>query len=164
MALIKDNAVIEDPFVTVGPGEAIPARGPLIVGLDQWREGRARLIEREEPIGIRLKSDQHPELIADDLRYFSVVALEFPAFRDGRAYSYARLLREHYGFARELRAVGDVLVDQLCFMLRTGFNAFEIEASDPLAALRSAAAAYSVRYQPTGDGRPTAAELRHGEG
>ena len=67
---------------------------------------------------------------------FALIALEFPKFRDGRAYSYARLLRERYGFKGELRAVGDVLMEQLFFMLRTGFDAFDIQQSpDPVAAL-----------------------------
>ncbi len=85
----------------------------------------------------------------------------FPKFRDGRAYSYARLLRERYGFEGELRAVGDVLLEQLFFMLRTGFNAFELTAEDPLGAYRTALGDLSVFYQPTGDGRATALQLRH---
>ena len=76
-----------------------------------------------------MHSDQSPELIADDVQRFALVALEFPKFRDGRAYSYARLLRERYGFKGELRAVGDVLLEQLFFMLRTGFDAFELQQS-----------------------------------
>ena len=89
------------------------------------------------------------------------MALEFPKFRDGRAYSYARLLRERYGFEGELRAVGDVLLEQLFFMLRTGFDAFEIESPNPLEDYRTALADFSVWYQPAADGRPTAMQLRH---
>ena len=113
------------------------------------------------PLGVRLHSDQSPELIADDLKHFAVVALEFPKFRDGRAYSYARLLRERYGYEGELRAVGDVLLEQVFFMLRTGFDAFDIQGDDPLGAYRTALGEFSVWYQPTGDGRPTALQLRH---
>ena len=108
-----------------------------------------------------MKSDQSPELIADDLDKLALVALEFPACRDGRAYSYARILRERYGFTGEVRAVGDVLMEQLHFMLRTGFDAFEIEAEDPLGQYRQALRDFSVWYQPTGDGRPTAVQRRH---
>ena len=93
-------------------------------------------------------------------RSFALVALDFPKFRDGRAYSYARLLRERYGFRGELRAVGEVLLEQLFFMLRTGFDAFEIQGPDPSGAYRTALADFSVWYQPTGDGRPTAIQLR----
>jgi uncharacterized protein (DUF934 family) len=71
------------------------------------------------------------------------------------------MLRERYDFRGEVRAVGDVLMEQLHFMLRTGFNAFEIEGEDSLAQYRTAKAEFSVWYQPTGDGRPTAVSLRH---
>ena len=91
-----------------------------------------------------------------------MIALEFPKFRDGRAYSYARLLRERYGFKGELRAVGEVLMEQVFFMVRTGFNAFDLQQSpDPVAAFQTALQDFTVWYQPTGDGRPTAMQLRH---
>src|SRR5690606_27769394 len=106
------------------------------------------------------RSDQHPSSIADDIARFAAIALEFPVFRDGRAHSYARLLRERYAFQGELRAVGEVLIDQLHFMLRNGFDAFEIKHSDPLGAFRKAAGQFSVWYQPTGDAHATAMELR----
>jgi uncharacterized protein (DUF934 family) len=161
MALIKDNSVVEDPYFDATAAEAIPAKGAVIVTLEQWRAHREALLERGAPLGVRLHSDQSPELIAEDLAHFDLVALEFPKFRDGRAYSYARLLRERYAFAGELRAVGDVLMEQLLFMLRTGFDAFDVQEHDPLQAYRTALADFSVWYQPTGDGRPTAVQLRH---
>ncbi len=122
---------------------------------------RRRCSKRGTPLGIRLHSDQSPELIAADVPQFAVVALEFPKFRDGRAYSYARLLRERYGFKGELRAVGDVLLEQLFFMLRTGFDAFEIRERRsarglPHGARRFLACGTSRRR----DGRPTAMQLR----
>jgi uncharacterized protein (DUF934 family) len=162
MALVKDNQVVaSDPFVDASAAESIPADGPVIVSLAQWQSQREALLARAAPLGIRLHSDQSPELIADDLAHFAVVALEFPKFRDGRAYSYARLLRERYGYQGELRAVGDVLLEQLFFMVRTGFDAFDIQGDDPLGAYRTALGDFSVWYQPTGDGRPTAMQLRH---
>src|SRR5690606_3366748 len=115
-----------------------------------------QLLARGEPVGLRLKSDQSPEAVAEDVGHFEVIALEFPRFRDGRAYSYARLLRERYGYGKELRAVGDVLLEQLFFMLRTGFDTFEIDSSDPVRGFQTAMADFSVWYQPTADGRPTA--------
>ena len=139
----------------------MPPTGPVIVSLAQWQAQREALLARGAPLGVRLHSDQSPELIADDVQHFAVVALEFPKFRDGRAYSYARLLRERYGYQGELRAVGDVLLEQVFFMLRTGFDAFDIQGPDPLSAYRTAIGDFSVWYQPTGDGRPTALQLRH---
>jgi uncharacterized protein (DUF934 family) len=161
MALVKNGELVTSSFVDASGAEAIPAAGPVIVSLDQWKAHRDELIERGAPLGIRLRSDQPPELIADDLARFDVVALEFPKFRDGRAYSYARLLRERYGFRGELRAVGEVLLEQLFFMLRTGFDAFEIVSDDPLKDYRTALGDFSVWYPPAADGRPTAMQLRH---
>jgi uncharacterized protein (DUF934 family) len=161
MALIKDGKLVADAFVDATGSETIPSSGAVLVTLDQWQAQRAALLARGAPIGVRLHSDQPPELIAADVPHFALIALEFPKFRDGRAYSYARLLRERYGFKGELRAVGDVLLEQLFFMLRTGFNAFQIESDDPLGAYRTALGDLSVWYQPTGDGRSTAMQLRH---
>jgi uncharacterized protein (DUF934 family) len=161
MALIKDGKLVTDTFVDASGLEPLPPTGAVLVTYDQWQAQRAALLARGTPLGIRLHSDQPPELIAADLVHFALVALEFPKFRDGRAYSYARLLRERYAFTGELRAIGDVLLEQLFFMLRTGFNAFEIQGADPLGAYRTALGDLSVWYQPTGDGRPTAMQLRH---
>src|SRR5690606_25814020 len=158
--LIRNGDLVDDPFADVTAADEIPDDGAVIVSLEQWRAHRDALAARGYPIGIKLRSDESPEAIADELAHFDVVALEFPKFRDGRAYSYARILRERLGYARELRAVGDVLLEQLHFMLRCGFDAFEIRDPDPLGAYRAAAADYTVWYQPTGDGRPTAMELR----
>jgi uncharacterized protein (DUF934 family) len=96
-----------------------------------------------------------------------VVALVFPSFRDGRAYSQARLLRERYGYKGELRATGQVLRDQFVFMLRAGFDAFEVKKETDAEAFTATVQRYSVFYQPTGDGRVTALhqrmQLRHSE-
>jgi uncharacterized protein (DUF934 family) len=160
MALIKNGELVTSSFVDVSAAPAIPTLGPVIVSLEQWQANRDDLLKRGTPLGIRLHSDQPPELIADDLAHFAVVALEFPKFRDGRAYSYARLLRERYKFTGELRAVGEVLLEQLFFMLRTGFDAFDVQGADPLKDYRTALADFSVWYQPAADGRPTVMQLR----
>jgi uncharacterized protein (DUF934 family) len=162
MALVKNGELFESSFVDVSGVAEVPPAGPIIVSLEQWRAQREALLARGTPLGIRLRSDQSPDLIAADLAHFTVVALEFPKFRDGRAYSYARLLRERYGYRGELRAVGDVLLEQLFFMLRTGFDVFELQSADPLGEYRTAVSEFSVWYQPTADGRPTAMQLRRG--
>jgi uncharacterized protein (DUF934 family) len=162
MSLIKGGKLVEDTFVDASGAEAIPQSGAVIVSLEQWQSQRDALLGRGTPLGLRLHSDQSPETIADDVQHFALIALEFPKFRDGRAYSYARLLRERYGFKGELRAVGDVLMEQLFFMVRTGFDAFDLQQSpDPVAAFEAALHDFTVWYQPTGDGRPTAMQLRH---
>jgi uncharacterized protein (DUF934 family) len=162
MSLIKAGKLTADPFVDASGAEVIPPAGPVMVSLAQWQAQRDALLARGTPLGVRLHSDQSPEAIADDVKHFALIALEFPKFRDGRAYSYARLLRERYGFEGELRAVGDVLMEQLFFMVRTGFDAFDLQQSpDPVAAFETALKDFTVWYQPTGDGRATAMQLRH---
>ncbi|MCC5793199.1 MAG: DUF934 domain-containing protein [Chromatiales bacterium] len=161
--LVRDGALVADEFVDISNlarEEALPATGALLVSLEQWQARREVLVGRR--LGIRLASDQSPQLLGDDLRHFSLVALEFPRFRDGRAYSHARILRERLGFAGEIRAVGDVLLEQLHFMQRCGFNAFDIDSTDPLHDWQLAQGEFSSWYQATGDGRQPARVLRHG--
>ncbi len=160
MALIKDGKLVDDTFVYIDDDATLPADGAVIVNLERWQSSREELLQRGEPVGVRLRSDQPPELIGAGLDKLAVVALEFPGFRDGRAYSYARLLREKYDYRGELRAVGDVLLEQLHFMVRTGIDAFEIHSEDPKGDFEIAATDFSVWYQPTADGRRTAVELR----
>lgn len=162
MALLKNGDVIEDSFSDVRDAEELPKTGALLVSLSQWQDHRDDLSQRSDQLGIWLQSDEKAESIADDIGRFALIALEFPAFGDGRAYSTARLLRSRYGYTGELRAVGDVLLEQLHFMNRVGFDAYDIRDEDPLAAWQTAAADISVWYQPATDSRPTALELRHG--
>ena len=160
MPLIKDDALVPDPWVSLDDEAALPEGAPAIVSFERWQSEREALLQRNAPLGIRLRSDQPPKLVLDDLDRFAVVALEFPKFGDGRAYSYARLLRERYGFRGELRAVGNVLRDQALFMLRCGFDAFEVAEDSVLEGWRAALAEISVFYQPTADGRSSAHALR----
>lgn len=160
MPLLKNGEIADDPWSALPEDASQTAQGDVIVSLEQWQENRETLRGRNGRLGLRLKSDQSPAGIADDLQYFDLVALEFPRFGDGRPYSYARLLRERYGFAGELRAVGNVLRDQLFFMLRCGFDSFEIDSDKAVDAWRDAVSEISFWYQPTGDGRSTAGVLR----
>ncbi len=163
MPLIKGNELVPDPWVTLGDDEALPEGARAIVSLERWQTEREALLGRNAPLGIRLRSDQPPKLAAEDLDRFQVIALEFPRFGDGRAYSYARLLRARYGFRGELRAVGNVLRDQALFMLRCGFDAFEVAEGTSIEGWRAALAEISVFYQPAEDGRrPVHALRRHG--
>ncbi len=160
MALIRDGRLVEDQFVGVADDGEMPDQGPVIVSLARWQSESEQLLRRGTPVGVRLKSDEHPEVIAGELGQLAVVALEFPVFRDGRAYSYARLLRDRYGFEGEVRAIGDVLLEQLHYMERVGFNAFEFDSDDPERAFRIASEDFSAWYQPAADRRATVAQLR----
>ena len=159
--LVRNGALSDDTFVSLGAQDDLPAGVDVIGTLDRWLADRDCLTDRKGLLGVRLRSNESPELIAQDLEHFAVVALEFPAFRDGRAYSYARLLRERHGYGGEIRAVGDVLREQLHFMVRVGFDAFELASDDAERDFEIAQADFSVWYQPGADERETAVELRH---
>lgn len=160
MPLIKDSQIAEDRWTHIEDEALLPAGAWPIVSLARWQAERESLMEAGVPLGLRLRGDESPRLIADELEHFAVIALEFLKFTDGRSYSSARLLRERYGFAGELRAVGHVLRDQALFMVRCGFDAFEVEDETSLDGWRAALARISVRYQAASDGRPVASRLR----
>ncbi len=160
MPLVKDGAIVEDSFVRLAEDDAIPASGGVIVDLERFQAEKARLFGREGDLGVRLEPGQAPELIRDDLPKLALIALAFPEFGDGRAYSYARLLRERYGFEGEIRAVGDILCEQLHYMARSGFDAFEVESEKAASEWKVAIEEITSWYQPTGDGRTTIDELR----
>ena len=160
MALIKNGELVADSWVTVESASELAETPRPIVSLELWQAEGSRLRDTTDPLGIRLASDQSPALIANDLDRFDVVALEFPKFTDGRAYSHARLLRERHGFRGEIRAVGNVLRDQFLFMWRCGFDAFEVAGERPLEAWREAVSEIGVWYQPTEDGRSPAMARR----
>lgn len=160
-SLIRNGLLVTDLF-TDGSGLAsLPTGIALIVSLEQWQTHRDTLLTGGQPLGLRLRSEQPPRLVAGDLRYFALIALEFPRFPDGRAYTHARMLRERFHFAGEVRAVGDVLQEQLHFMQRCGFDAFEVSGPDPEQAWRTIAGDHTVWYQATGDARARALDLRH---
>ena len=161
MALVKNNLVVEDKWTFVLDDNDLP-NGDIIVSLTRWKNDRETLLKRSDGLGIVLKSGENPNQIVDDLAFFQMIALTFPAFTDGRAYSYARLLRERHGFDGEIRAIGDVLRDQVFLMHRCGFDAFDIKAGDnkALAIWLDAQKEMTTFYQPTGDGRKTVRSLR----
>ncbi len=161
MPLVRDGKLAEDGWQKVDPeATSMPSGDRLLVTFDQWNEHKVELCKRGGVFGVRLSPDHGPEAIARDLVHFDLVALEFPAFTDGRAYSHARLLRERYGFEGEIRAVGDVSLEQLLFMHRSGFDAFEIASDSAVEDWETAFADIDVFYQPTADGRETALQAR----
>ncbi len=161
MQYIKQGRISTDEWVHIGADDDLPAQGNLIAPLARWNSSRDALLARENPLGLRLSSNEAPDLVRADLGRFALIALEFPIFRDGRAYSYARLLRGQYGFAGELRAVGNVLYDQFSFMHRCGFDAYEVQKDADAQRFAKALSEFTVRYQPDPDGSPSILQLRH---
>ena len=160
MPLIKDNAFIENTFARVADKEALPD-GAIVVSMKRFLSERESLLARNTPLGIRLTSDQSPEALAADVHHFTVIELEFPKFKDGRAYSWARLLRQRLGYKGELRAVGEVLRDQWLFMSRCGIDAFEVRLGTRLEEFQAAMAEQTVFYQPASDRVRNVLDLRH---
>ena len=160
MPLVKDGHVAEDRFVRILDDAPVPENGSVIVPAARYLADSAELASRSAPTGVLWPNNRNVAELAPHLDRLALVALVFPNFRDGRAYSQARLLRERHGFRGELRATGEVLRDQFLFLARAGFDAFEVKKGADAAAFAAAIARYSVFYQPTGDGRPSALRAR----
>ena len=167
MPLVKNAEIVSDLFVHVADGAELPGGGAVLISATRFLEDPETLLKRAGKLGVIWPNNRDLDDLVPFLGKLAVVALVFPTFRDGRAYSQARLLRERHGFAGELRATGQVLRDQFVFMLRAGFDAFEVKKQSDAEAFAISAKRYSVFYQPTGDGRVTALhrrmQLRHSE-
>ncbi len=161
MALIKDREVVEDGWTHIDDETPVPAEGGAIVSIARWRVEREALAGRNAPIGVRLEPGDGPEAVLDDLDRLDLVAVPFDQFKDGRGYSTARLLRERHGFTGELRAVGDVLRDQIAFMERCGFDSFEYAGKTEALEALKAFEDISVVYQTAADRRASAAAQRN---
>ena len=123
------------------------------VSLEEWRDNPQG---HADATALTISNAVSLADVKCDLAGFSVIVLDFPKFKDGRAYSQARLLRERYGYTGEIRARGEVLRDQLLFMARCGFDAFEIAGERPLEAWRDALGEIGVWYQPAANGQTPA--------
>jgi uncharacterized protein (DUF934 family) len=159
--LIKNGAYAQDVFAPVADDAPLP-EGAVLVSLARFQKERESLLARNTPIGVRLQAPENPELLGDDVSHFSLIALEFPKFRDGRAFSWARMLRTRLGFTGEIRAVGDFLYDQVNYQHRVGFDAWEVPDTFTLEMFQRALSELTNVYQPSTDGKKTIRELRAG--
>jgi phosphoadenosine phosphosulfate reductase len=128
--LIKGRALAADRWTLLREAPTladVPNGEPVIVPLSLWRERRAALLARGD-VGVWLRPDDDPAELAVDVKALPLIAIDFPQFTDGRGYSLARLLRDRHGFHGELRAIGDVLRDQLFALAECGFDAFAVRA------------------------------------
>ncbi len=151
--IIKNGQIVTDDWQVLKLAEGETPEtvaldgGKRIVPLAVWQARRAEIVSRGQSVGVWLDSSEGPEAIADDLASFALVAVNFPKFADGRGYSTARLLRERYGYRGELRAIGDVLHDQLFLMKRCGFDAFAVRADKDIRAALAGLGDFSEAYQ-----------------
>ena len=159
MRLYKDGGFVEDPWRALGEGEAI-GDGPVLLSLAQWRERPEARAATNARLGVLLEAGDMIDAILPALDRLSLVALSFPKFGDGRAFSKAAMLRGQLGFKGEIRAVGDVLWDQLQLMSRCGFDAFAIENAPTLKMLESGKRPVMTDFYQPGLGREIAADPR----
>ena len=155
--------VVSDTFTAAADDAALPESGGAIVSLARFVKEREQLLARNAPVGVRLKSSESPEALGADAQRLSLVAIEFPAFGDGRGFSWARMLRTRLGFTGEIRAVGKFIYDQIAHQKRTGFDAWELPDGFTLEQFERALREITNPYQPSADGKKTIRELRSGK-
>lgn len=157
MALYKNHAFVDDPWRASMAGDDAnpPLAGGVILSLADWRAARDGAVGHNQLLGVRLEAGEPIDEIVPDLPKLALVALAFPKFGDGRSFSKAKLLREDHHFTGEIRAVGDVLWDQLQLMARCGFDAFEITSEPTLKALRAGKKPVMTDYYQPGSGPET---------
>lgn len=146
--VIIDRAIVDNQWLRL-EAETLEAElpgGKIIVPLAYWQSHRDTLLSRGD-VAVWLAPGEEPKDLEDDLGALPLVAIHFPAFKDGRGYSYARELRTRYGFKGEVRATGDVLRDQLFYMTRCGFNAFEVREDRSIEEALEGLKDFSVTYQ-----------------
>ncbi|MGB6400461.1 MAG: DUF934 domain-containing protein [Bradyrhizobium sp.] len=167
MPLVKGGKITDDAFVHVADDAPLPGDGAILISAKRFLEDPEAISRRLGKTGVVWPNNRDVDDLVPYLDRLAAVALVFPTFRDGRAYSQARLLRERFLYRGELRATGQVLRDQFVFMLRAGFDAFEVKKLADAEVFAQTTSRYSVFYQPTGDGRVTALnrrmQLRHSE-
>ena len=150
MALWRKAGFTEDLWTSVADGDAIPTTGAIILSAQRWSAERAALIGRADPVGVSVAAGKDAVDQLKEAASRPLVVLSFAKFADGRAFSYAELLRERFGFTGELRAGGDVLLDEIPLMLRCGFDTFEVSNEPTLRALkRGHLPGGSLFYQPS---------------
>ena len=160
MRFVRDGRPAEDSFQRIADDAPIPDDAPVLLSAARLLAEAAALTGRAAPVGVLWPNNKDVEDLAPHLGHVAVVALNFPSFRDGRAYSQARLLRQRYDYRGELRATGQVLRDQFLFMLRAGFTAFEIVKDADAEHFAEAVQRYTRFYQQSVDRRPVIAQQR----
>jgi len=151
--IIKNGQIVDDPWQIIrlaaeqtAESIALPDT-PALLPLAVWLARREEILARKTQTGVWLDSSEGPEAIAGDLEHFAVIGVNFPKFTDGRSYSSARLLRDRYSYRGEIRAIGDVLQDQLFYMKRCGIDAYALREDKDIAAALASLRDFSETYQ-----------------
>jgi len=154
---IVDKQIVDNDFVHIAETEELNVAdlpdGDVSVPLNLWLENKQAILARDGLTAVQIAADESAEELADDLSDIDIVVLPFVSYVDGRSYSHAHRLRTRFGYKGQIRAVGDVHLDQLDFLTRSGCDAFELPEGDDLEAALRAFTQFSEVYQPAADGR-----------
>ncbi len=156
MLIIRNKAIVEDDWTVLRlagndtPQSVVVLPGKVIVPLKVWLAQRDALKDRTD-LGVWFESSDRPEALQQDIARFGVIAVDFPKFADGRGFTIAYLLRERLGYKGELRAIGDVLRDQMFYMQRVGFDAFAPRTDKDINQALKGLSDFSVTYQASND-------------
>jgi uncharacterized protein (DUF934 family) len=161
MPLIKDGKIVDDVWAFVEDEHELSPGGCITVSLGRFLSEHDQLLHRNRSIGVRLNVSDDPSLLAPYLDQIHLVELQFPKYTDGRALSQSQLLRRRYGYKGEIRAIGQVLRDQLRLMIRAGFDAMVIDEADAEAVYDFSAHEFSEFYQAASDMSDTIFQKRH---
>ena len=157
--IFRNGRIAADEFVFLADDTPLPD-GPVIVTLKRFLAEKDRLLSRSAPLGVRLESAESPESLRPDLPSLRLIELRVGYFKDGRAFSWARILRTRLRFAGEIRVSGHFLLDQIAFFLRVGVNSFVLPGNWSESEVETATGLISNVYQPSADRRPTILDLR----
>lgn len=160
MPLVKNGQIVADDFVAVADDAQLPADGAVLVSATRFLTEAETLTKSNRQLGVVWPNNRDVVELKPWLDRLALIALVYPTYKDGRAHSQARRLREIYGYRGELRATGQVLRDQFTFLLRNGFDAFDVKKDADARAFGEATHRYTEFYQPTGDGHLSALQLR----
>ena len=149
MQLIKDQQIINDRLQFIADDQTLPTSGDISVTLNRWQKERETLLQHTGKVGVRLAPADNSADLATDLDKISLVEVDFPVYTDGRAFSHARMLRHHYKYQGEIRAVGNFMVDQVFYLSRVGVNAFQLPNPLQLPLALETLRDFTVNYQPS---------------
>jgi uncharacterized protein (DUF934 family) len=162
MPLIKNGKLVDDIWAFVPDGHELSPGGCFTVSIGRFLSEHDQLLARNRSIGVRLQNTDDPSLLAPHLEHLHLIELDFPKYTDGRAFSQALMLRRRFGYKGEIRAIGQVLQDQLRLMLRSGFDAMMVvETDDAEGAFQHSSHPFSEFYQTSADSAETVFMKRH---
>lgn len=144
--IILNSEIVDDQWQRVGLEDELPASGKVLLPYAVWLAGEFDA-SAYEAVGVWIPNDTIFDDQANKLQELDVVAVDFPVFTDGRGYTLGRQLRDRFGFTGELRAVGDVLQDQLYAMTRCGFNSFAVREDKNIEEALTSMKPFSHAYQ-----------------